>query len=88
MSFLASLGGIINDQFGIGENTSHSLDTVSGGAYGRLGDYAKKFDQSAERTYIEDGFIRDIRPRRRSVLFQQPDFYVVVNKENVFNFDR
>jgi hypothetical protein len=80
MSFLQSLGGIINDQFGIGENTSHSLDTVSGGAYGRLGDYAKKFDQSAERTYIEDGFIRDIRPRRRSILFQQPDFYVVVKK--------
>lgn len=80
MSFLSSLGGIINAQFGIGENTSNSLDSVSGGAYARLGDYAKKFDQTAERTYIEDGFIRDIRPRKRSVLFQQPDFYVVIKK--------
>lgn len=79
-SFLSSLGGIINSQFAIGENTSNSLDTVSGGAYSRLGDYAKKIDQSAERTYIEDGFIRDIRPRGRSILFQQPDFYVVIKK--------
>jgi hypothetical protein len=80
MGFLSSLGNIINTQFGIGENTSHSLDTVSGGAYSRLGDYANKIDQTAERNYIEDGFIRDIRPRKRSVLFQQPDFYVVIKK--------
>jgi hypothetical protein len=52
MGFLSSLGNIINTQFGIGENTSHSLDTVSGGAYSRLGDYANKIDQTAERNYI------------------------------------
>ena len=80
MSFLSSLGGILNTQFGIGENTSHSIDSVDGGAYGRLGDYARKIDKAAERTYIEDGFIRDIRPRSRSLLYQQPDFYVVVKK--------
>ncbi len=80
MGFLSSLGNIINTQFGIGENTSHSLDTASGGAYSRLGDYANKIDQTAERNYIEDGFIRDIRPRKRSILFQQPDFYVVIKK--------
>lgn len=80
MGFLSSLGNIINSQFGIGENTSSSLETVSGGAYSRLGDYAKKIDKTYERTYIEDGFIRDIRPRKRSILFQQPDFYVVVKK--------
>lgn len=80
MSFLSSFSGIINNQFGIGENTSNSLDTVSGGAYSRLGDFAKKIDKSAERTYIEDGFVRDIRPRNRSVLFQQPDFYVIIKK--------
>jgi hypothetical protein len=81
MSFLGSLGGIINNQFAIGENTSHSLDSVSGdGAYKGLGAFANQIDQTAERTYIEDGFIRDIRPRKRSVLFQQPDFYVVIKK--------
>lgn len=89
MSFLSGLGSIINDQFGIGENTSHSLDNVSDGislpftgdgSFGRLGDFAKKIDKSAERSYMEDGFIRDIRPRKRSVLFQQPDIYVVVKK--------
>jgi hypothetical protein len=82
MGFLSSLGGIINDQFGIGENTSHSLDVIDGRteSFGKLGDFAKKIDQSAERYYIEDGFIRDIRPRSRSILFQQPDIYVVIKK--------
>lgn len=89
MGFLSDLGGIINDQFGIGENTSHSLDNVSNGivrdqnqdgSFGQLGAFAKKLDQSAERYYMEDGFIRDIRPRSRSILFQQPDIYVVVKK--------
>jgi hypothetical protein len=84
MGFLSSFSGIINDQFGIGENTSHSLDNVSDGVvrsgYDKLGDFAKKIDQSAERYYMEDGFIRDIRPRKRSILFQQPDFYVVIKK--------
>lgn len=80
MSFLSSLGGIINSQLGIGENTSNSLGTAAGGAYSRLGDFADKFDHTAERNYIEDGFIRDIRPRKRSILFQQPDFYVVIKK--------
>lgn len=84
MGFLSTLGGIIGDQFGIGENTSHSLDNVSDGIvrdpYGKLGDFAKKIDQSAERYYLEDGFIRNIRPRARSVLFQQPDIFVVFKK--------
>lgn len=79
VDFLSSLGGVINDQFGIGENTSHSLDNKDG-SFGKLGDYAKQLDRSAERYYMEDGFIRDIRPRSRSVLFQQPDIYVVVKK--------
>lgn len=81
MGFLSDLGGIINDQFGIGENTSHSIDSLDGAVqYGKLGDFAKKIDQSAERYYMEDGFIRDLRPRKRTILFQQPDFYVVVKK--------
>jgi hypothetical protein len=83
MSFLSNLGGIINDQLGIGENTSHSLSTdgITRNEYGKLGDYANKIDQTAERYYLEDGFIRDIRPRKRSILFQQPSFYVVIKKK-------
>lgn len=86
MGFLSSLGGIINDQFGIGENTSHSLDVSDGivrdpeSSFGRLGQFAQKIDQSAERYYMEDGFIRDIRPRSRSIIFQKPDIYVVIKK--------
>lgn len=81
MGFLSDLGGIVNSQFGIGENTSNSIDSLDGTVpYGKLGAFAEKIDQSAERYYMEDGFIRDLRPRKRSVLFQQPDFYVVVKK--------
>jgi len=66
MNFLSSLGNIINDQFGIGENTKGTVKVLG--------------DKSAERSYIENGFIRNLRPRKRSILFQQPDIYVVVKK--------
>jgi hypothetical protein len=66
MAFLSKLGNIINNQFGTGENTRKDFKIVG--------------DKTAERTYIENGFIRNIRPRTRSVLFQQPDIYVVVKK--------
>lgn len=82
MAFLDKLGSLINDQFGIGENTSHSINSPNGSVnYDNLGDFAKKIDQTAERTYIEDGFIRDLRPRSRSILYQQPDIFVVIKKK-------
>lgn len=67
-SFLSSLGKIINNQLGTGESTNSNLQL------------AKNIDHSAQRTYIEDGFIRDIRPNKRSVLYQQPDVYIVIKK--------
>ena len=78
MGFLSSLSGVINNQFGIGESTGHSIENE----YTDLGksSTSNKIDTSAERTYIEDGFIRDLRPRTRSILFQQPDIFVVVKK--------
>ena len=79
MGFLSSFGDIVNDQFGIGENTTHSLDNVDG-FYGKLKGF-DNFDTEAERYYLEDGFIRNLRPRTRSLLFQQPDIYVVIKKK-------
>jgi hypothetical protein len=83
MSFLTDLGTVVNEQFGFGENSVTSLDTQEGGRvvnFGRLGDYADKIDKTAERTYTEDGFIRNVRPRLREIIWQQPDITVVVKK--------
>ncbi len=81
--FMTGLGKIINEQFGYGETQPSSLDATADGRvvnYGLLGKFADKFDQSAERTYIEDGFVRNVRPRLREVLFQQPDVTVLIKK--------
>jgi hypothetical protein len=81
--FMTGLGSIINDQFGFGETQPTSLDTTTNGRvtdYGLLGKFANKFDHTAERTYIEDGFVRNVRPRLREVLFQQPDITVLIKK--------
>lgn len=67
MSFLSSLGNFINDKFGIGENTTNSVDIIG--------------DKTEYRTYLEDGFISNLRPRTRTMLFQQPDIYVLVKKK-------
>jgi hypothetical protein len=86
MGFLSALSNAINDQFGVGENTTHSLDQ-NGVPYGALGTnretnvgFADRIDNTAERTYLENGFVRNIRPRIREVLFQQPDITVVFKK--------
>lgn len=82
MAFFESLGKAINEQYGFGENTINSLDATGDRTvnYGLLGEFANKFDQSAERTYIEDGFIRNVRPHMREILWQQPDVTIVVKK--------
>lgn len=84
MGFLSDLGQAINEQFGFGENTVTSLDSIDKNGrvanFGRLGDFANKFDQSARRSYIEDGFIRNVRPRLREVIWQEPELTVVIKK--------
>ncbi len=82
MSFLSTLGKVINEQFGFGENSVTNIDTGSGRVpdFGLLGDFANKIDQRAWRTYIEDGFVRNVRPRIREAIFQQPDICVLVKK--------
>lgn len=84
--FLSKLGSAINEQYAPGENTLTSLDTVSKDdpervtSYGKLGSYAAKIDQSASRSYIEDGLIRNTIPRRMQVLTQQPDMTILIKK--------
>lgn len=83
MGFLTSLGEVINEQFSFGENTISSLDTNNGRTenYGLLGKFAGKIDQTAERSYVEDGFVRNVKPRLMEVFFQQPDITVIIKKK-------
>lgn len=48
--------------------------------FGQLGEFARQIDDSAQRSYVENGFIRNLRPRNLEFLMQQPDLTIVVRK--------
>jgi hypothetical protein len=87
-SFLGDLASQISSQFNLGENTTTSLDAIVDGQqvkYGSLGDFATQFDQSAERKYLEEGYLRrdpyNTDPKRFEVLWQEPGATVLVKKK-------
>ena len=87
MGFLGDLANSISQQFSLGQNTTTSLDAVVDGQqtkFGSLGDFASQFDQSAERRYLEEGYLRrdpyNTDPKQLEVLWQQPNATVLVKK--------
>lgn len=87
MSFLGQLSDQISSQFSLGENSTHSLDSVIDGSnvkYGSLGEFAKNIDQSAERRYVEEGYLRrdpyQTDPKQFEILMQEPNATVLVKK--------
>lgn len=87
MSFLGQLADQISSQFSLGENQTHTLDSVIDGSnvkYGSLGDFAKSIDQSAQRSYVEEGYLRrdpyNTDPKQFEVLFQEPSATILVKK--------
>src|SRR5574337_1417287 len=87
MGFLGELANQISSQFSLGENTNHSLDAVVDGQqvkYGSLGDFATKFDQSAERRYVEEGYLRrdpyNVDPKQFEILMQEPSGTILIKK--------
>jgi hypothetical protein len=85
--FLSGLASQLESQYGVGENTNRTLDIVQDGhtvQYGKLGDFAKSFDQSAERRYLEEGFIRldpfNVNPAQFETLLQEPDLTILIKK--------
>ena len=87
MGFLGDLADAMSSTLSLGENTNHSLDgTVDGNysKYGALGDFAQHIDQSAERRYLEDGFLRrdplNVDPKQFEILMQQPSATMLVKK--------
>lgn len=87
MGFLGDLANQISSQFNLGENTTTSLDAVVDGQqvkYGSLGDFASQFDQSAERRYVEEGYLRrdpyNTDPKQSEILWQEPNATVLIKK--------
>lgn len=87
MGFLGELANQIDSQMSVGENTNHSLDAVVDGQqtkYGSLGDFAKQFDQSSERRYVEEGYLRrdpfNSEPKQFEILMQEPNATVLLKK--------
>lgn len=93
MSFLSKIGQLgdeflssINEQTLSSENTIRSLDTIDPNDpdrvinFGALGDFAKRVDQSAQRSYIESGYIRNVKPNFYEILFQEPNITIAIKK--------
>ncbi len=85
--FLTGLAGTIEKQFGVGEITDHSLDLAVNGSVqplGKLGDFAKKIDQSQQRRYVQEGYLRldpyNVKVKQLEVMMQEPDITVLVKK--------
>lgn len=85
MSVLGDLSDALSSQFNLGSNTPTSLDAVIDGQnvkYGSLGDF--QFDQSAQRSYNESGYLRrdpyETDPQQLEVLWQQPQATVLLKK--------
>ncbi|KKN61310.1 hypothetical protein LCGC14_0523010, partial [marine sediment metagenome] len=87
MGFLDDLGGSLNsmlqEHMGLAENKPGNLDSDTFGvlnSFGKLGDFASRIDKSAQRSYVEDGVIRNIRPRALEIISQEPDMTIVIKK--------
>jgi hypothetical protein len=89
MGFLGALADAISSQFSLGENTNHTLDSIDpltgkNVKYGSLGDFADHFDQSAERRYVEEGYLRkdpyNTDPKQFEILMQEPNATVLFKK--------
>ena len=83
MGFLGDLADQLSSQFNLGENDTKSLN-LDGVRYGALGDFASKFDQSAERRYLEEGYLRkdafNSDSKQFEILMQEPSATVLVKK--------
>ena len=84
MGFLGDFADQLGSQLGVSENTDRTLNDVDGKRYGALGDFAAKFDHSAERRYLEEGYLRrdpfNIDSKQFEILTQAPQATVLVKK--------
>jgi len=94
MSFLDKLGNKLGDFYNsaiessFGQTDKESLSSVEDGRqipFGALGDFAKKIDKSATRSYTEDGFLRtdlfNSTSKQLEILMQEPNATILVKKK-------
>jgi hypothetical protein len=79
------LSDLTEQLFSLGENKTHTFNTEDGGKYGALNeDFRKVLDQTAERSYVEEGYIRkdvvNLDSKQREILIQEPQATVLVKK--------
>lgn len=88
--FFNALGSQVSSQFLGGELSSDNRtlsQTIDGKKYNyaKLGSFASKIDQSAEREYLEEGYLRlnsnYAKPKMREISMQQPEATVLVKKK-------
>lgn len=73
-----SLRSFFNQQFGVYENVpTNPTDPYD---YSQLGPFEQVIDKSEERRYLEDGSLRNIRPRNLEILMQEPDAVLIIKK--------
>lgn len=87
MAFLSQLSDQITNQYSLGENNTANIQGVIDGSnvkYGSLGDFASNIDRSAERRYVEEGYLRrdpyETDPKQFEILMQEPNATVLVKK--------
>lgn len=82
-----NLSSVLGQQFQVADNKLRNLDIIRDGQtipYGRLGQFADKFDQSAERSYTQEGMYRNdlFNPKisQLEIWTQEPDITILVKK--------
>jgi hypothetical protein len=85
--FLSNLGNILDSQFSTGDSKNKSLDIAQYGytnQYSNLSAFANQSDQTAERSYTEEGAQRidynNYTPKQLNISMQDPNATVLVKK--------
>ena len=85
-NYLYDFGQMLQQQFNLNDNKNAVFNTATDapGSSGTLGDLSGGFDQSAQRSYTEQGFSSVIpfnpTPKQLDILSQNPDITVLIKK--------
>lgn len=87
MAFLGQLTDQISSQFNLAENEASAVGAVFSGQNSQgfsLGDVAGQIDHSAQRKYVEEGYLRvdpyQTDPKQFEVLWQEPEATILIKK--------
>jgi hypothetical protein len=90
MGFLSDLGNQLADQF-LGGELPEDQRTLSGkldgqqNNFAKLGDFAKNIDQSAQRNYLEEGYLQNnygtASAKMMEISMQEPNVTVLIKKK-------